>query len=150
MSSHILIFGRFTSLLDGIHVILGHIPYPLGSSRIYLFMHTIIIEKMSLVMTLLGFHHVLIDATLGHIPYLSGSFGGGWFVQAVLIEDMSNFYDIFGLHHVSIGCHTRAYPSNFAFTIFNTDVRTSSSIDQVFRLRLRMDQMFRLHLRNIF
>ena len=31
-SSHILIFGGFiTSLLDGIHVILGHIPYPQGS-----------------------------------------------------------------------------------------------------------------------
>ena len=39
---------------------------------------------------ILGFHHVLIDATLGHIPYLSGSFGGGPFVQTVLIEDMSH------------------------------------------------------------
>ena len=81
MSSHILIFGGFiTTLLDGKHVILGHIPYLSGSSRICLFVHTVIIKRMSLVMTFLGFHHVLIDATLGHIPYLSGSFGGGWFV----------------------------------------------------------------------
>ena len=75
-------------------------------------MHTILIEMMSLVMTFLGFHHVLIDAILGHIPYLSGSFRGGWFVQAVLIEDMSHCYDIFGLHHVSIGCLIGAYPSS--------------------------------------
>ena len=67
----------------------------------------------------------MIDVTLGHIPYLSGSFGGGRFVQTVLIEDMSHCYDIFGLHHVSVGCHTRAYPSNFAFTIFRSDVQTS-------------------------
>ena len=81
MSSHILIFGVFiTSLLDGIHVILGHIPYLPGSSRICLFVHIVIMERMSLVMTFLGFHHVLINATLGHIPYLSGSFGGGRFV----------------------------------------------------------------------
>ena len=109
MSSHILIFGGFiTSLLDDIHVILEHIPYPPGSSGICLFVHTIIIKRMSLFMIFLGFHHVLIDATLGHIPYLSGSFGGGRFVQTVLIEDMSHYYDIFGLHHVYVGCHTRA------------------------------------------
>ena len=78
---------------------------------------------MSLVITFLGFQHVLIDATLGHITYLSGSFGGGWFVQVVLIEDMRHCYDIFGLHHVSVGCHIRAYPSNFGFTIFSSDVR---------------------------
>ena len=128
MSSHILIFGGFiTSLLDDIHVILRHIPYPPGPSGICLFVHTIIIERMSLVMTFLGFHHVLIDVTLRHIPYLLGSFGGGRFIQTVLIEDMSHCYDIFGLHHVSVGCHTRAYPSNFAFTIFSLDVKTSSS-----------------------
>ena len=119
MSSHILIFGGFiTSLLDGIHVILGYIPYPLRSSGICLFVNTIIIERMSFLMTFLGFHHVLIDATLGHIPYISGSFGGGRFVQTVLIKDMSHCYDIFGLHHVSIGCHNRAYPSKFSFAIF--------------------------------
>ena len=73
-------------------------------------------------MTFLGFHHVLIDATLGHIPYLSGSFGGGRFVKTVLIEDMSHCDDIFGLHHVSIRCHTKAYPSNFAFIIFSSNV----------------------------
>ena len=51
MSSHILIFGGFiTSLLDVIHVILGHNPYPLGSLGICLLMHTIVIERMSLVM----------------------------------------------------------------------------------------------------
>ena len=128
MSSQILIFkGLITSLLDVIHVILGHIPYPPGSSGICFFVHTIIIERMSLVMTFLGFHHVLIDAILGHIPYLPRSFRGGRFVQTVLIEDMSHCYDIFGLHYVSIGCHTRAYPSNFAFTIFSSDLQTSSS-----------------------
>ena len=143
MSSHILVFGGFiTSLLDEIHVILGHIPYPPRSSGICLFVHTVIIERMSLIMTFLGFHHVLIDATLGHIPYLSGSFGGGWVVQAVLIEDMSHCYDIFGLHHVYVGCHTRGYPSNFVFTIFNSNVHASSSTDQVFRFRLHMDKMF--------
>ena len=123
MLSHILIFGGFiTSLLDDIHVILGHIPYPPRSSGIYLFVHTIVIERMSLVMTFSGFHHVFIDAILGHILYLSRSFGRGWFVQTVLIDDMSHCYDIFGLHHVSVGCHTRAYPSNFAFTIFRSEV----------------------------
>ena len=100
-------------------------------------------------MTFLGFHHVLIDATLGHIPYLSGSLRGGRFVQTILIEDMSHCYDIFGLHHVSIECHTRAYTSNFAFTIFNSDVQTSSSTYKAFRLRLHMDQMFRLHMHHI-
>ena len=51
MSSHILIFGGFTtSLLDDIRVILGHNPYPPGSSRICLVVHTIVIERMSLVM----------------------------------------------------------------------------------------------------
>ena len=150
MSSHILIFeGFITSLLDDMHVILGHIPYPPRSAGICLFVHTIVIERMSLVMTFSGFHHVLIDATLGHIPYLSGSFGRGWFVQTVLIDDMSHCYDIFGLRHVYVGCHTRAYPSNFAFTIFRSDVQTSSSAYQAFRLRLHMDQMFRLHLHHI-
>ena len=76
------------------------------------FVHTALIERMSLVLTFLGFHHVLINATLGHIPYLSGSFGGGWFVHAVLIKDMGHYYDIFGLYHVSVGCHIRAYPSS--------------------------------------
>ena len=151
MSSHILIFGGFiTSLLDGIHVILGHIPYSPGSSGICWFVHIIVIERMSLVMTFLGFHHVLIDATLGHIPYLSGSSGGGRFVQTVLIEGMSHCYNIFGVHHVSVGCHTRAYPCNFAFTIFILDVQTSSSAYQAFRLRLHMDQMFKIHLQHIF
>ena len=51
MSIHVLIFGGFiTSLLDGIHVILGHNPYPPGSSGICLLMHTIGIERISLVM----------------------------------------------------------------------------------------------------
>ena len=51
MSSHILIFGGFTtSLLDDIHVILGNNPYPPGSSGICLVVHTIVIERMSLVM----------------------------------------------------------------------------------------------------
>ena len=127
MSSHILIFGGFiTSLLDDIHVILGHIPYQPRASGICLFVHTIVIERMSLVMTFSGFHHVLIDATLGHIPYLSGSFGRGWFVQAVLINDMSHCYDIFRLCHVYVRCHIGIYPSNFAFTIFSSGVQTSS------------------------
>ena len=81
------------------------------------------IERMSLVMTFSGFHHVLIDATLGHIPYLLGSFGRGRFVQIVLIDDMSHCYDIFGLCHVYVGCHIRAYSSNFAFTIFSQTFR---------------------------
>ena len=150
MSSHILIFwGFITSLLDDIHVILGHIPYPPRSSGICLFVHTIVIGRMSHVMTFSGFHHVLIDATLGHIPYLSGSFGGGQFVQTALIEDMSHCFNIFGLHHVYVGCHTRAYPSNFAFTIFSSDVQTSSSAYQALRLRLHMDHMFILHLYHI-
>ena len=96
MSSHILIFGGFiTSLLDDMHVILGHIPYPPRLVEICLFVHTIVIERMSLVMTFSGFHHALIDATLGNIPYLPGSFRRGWFVQTVLIDDMSHCYDIF-------------------------------------------------------
>ena len=62
---------------------------------------------------------------------------------------MSHCYDIFGLHHVYIGCHTRAYPSNFAFTIFRSDVQTSSSAYQAFRLHLHMGQTFRLRLLHI-
>ena len=51
MLSHILIFGGFTkSLLDGIHVILGHNPYLPGSLGIYLVVHKIVIERMILVM----------------------------------------------------------------------------------------------------
>ena len=46
--------------------------------------------------------------------------------------------------------HTKAYPSNFAFTIFSSDVQTSSSIDQAFKLRLHMNQMFRLYLHHIY
>ena len=100
-------------------------------------------------MTFLGFHHVLIDAILRHIPYILGSFGGGLFVHIVLIEDMSHCYDISGLHNVSIGCHTKAYPSKFAFTIFSSNVQTSYSAYQAFRLRLHMDQMFKLHLHHM-
>ena len=140
MSSHILIFGGFiTSLLDDIHVILGHIPYPPRSSGICLFVHTIVIERMSLVMTFSGFHHVLIDATLGHIPYLSRSFGHGWFVQTVLIDDMSHSYDIFGLHHVMLDVILGHTPLTSPLL---------SSV-QVFRLRLYMDHTFRLHLHHI-
>ena len=110
MSSHILIFGGFiTSLLDDIHVILGHIPYSSGSSGVCLFVHTVLVERMSLVMTFLGFHQVFLHATLGHNPYISGSFGGGWFVKAFIIEEMSHCYNIFGLHHIFVECHTRAY-----------------------------------------
>ena len=51
MLSHILIFGGFiTSLLDDIHVTLGHISYPPRSSGICLFVHTIVIVRISLVM----------------------------------------------------------------------------------------------------
>ena len=51
MSSHILMFwGFITSLLDDIYVIFGHNPYPPGSSIICLVVHTIVIERMSLVM----------------------------------------------------------------------------------------------------
>ena len=51
MSSLIFIFGGFiTSLLDDVHVILGHIPYSPRSARICLFVHTIVIERMSLLM----------------------------------------------------------------------------------------------------
>ena len=101
-------------------------------------------------MTFLGFHYVLIDSTLRHIPYLSGSFRGGRFVQTVLFKDMSHCYDIFRLHHVLIGFHTRAYPSKFAFTTFSSDVQTSSSAYQAFKLCLHMDRMFKLHLHHIF
>ena len=136
MSSHISIFGGFiTSLLDDIHVILGHIPYSPRSSGICLFVHTIVIERMSLVMTFSGFHHVLVDATLGHTPYLSGSFGRGWFVQTILIDDMSHCYDIFGLRHVMLDVISLTSP-------------LLSSV-QAFRLRLHIDQMFTLHLHHI-
>ena len=81
MSSHILIFrGCITSILDDVDVILRHILYPPRSLGICLFVHIVIIERMSLVVTFFGFHHALIDSTLGHIPYLAGSFGGGQFV----------------------------------------------------------------------
>ena len=134
------IFGGFiTSLLDDMHVILGHFPYPPRSAGICLFVHTIVIERMSLVMTFSGFHDVLIDATLGHTPYLSGSFGRGWFVQTVLIDDMSHCYDIFGLRHVMLDVILRHTPLTSPLL---------SSV-QAFRLRLHMDQMFRLHLYHI-
>ena len=140
MSSHILIFGGFiTSLLDDMHVILGHIPYPPRSPGICLFVHTIVIGRMSLVMTFSGFHHVFIDATLGHTPYLSGSFGRGWFVQTVLIDDMSHSYDIFGLRHVMLDVILGHTPLTLPLL---------SSV-QAFRLCLYMDQMFRLYLHHI-
>ena len=140
MSRHILIFGGFiTSLLDDMHVILGHIPYPPRSAGICLFVHTIVIERMSLVMTFSGFHYVLIDATLGHIPNLSGSFGRGWFDQAVLINDMSHCYEIFRLRHVMLDVILGHTPLTSPLL---------SSI-QAFRLRLYVDQMFRLYLHHI-
>ena len=74
MSSHILIFGGFiTSLLDDIHVILGHIPYPPRSSGICLFVHTIVIEMMSHALIFWGFIMFLSDAILGHIPLVIGT-----------------------------------------------------------------------------
>ena len=130
MSSHILIFRVFiTSLLDDIHVRLGHISYPPRSSGICLFVHTIVIDRMSIVMIFSGFHHVLIDATLGHTPYLSGSFGRGWFVQTVLIDDMSHCYDIFGLRHVMLDVILGHTPLTSPLL---------SSV-QAFRLRIYMD-----------
>ena len=99
----------------------------------------IVIERMSLVMTFSGFHHVLIDATLGHIPYFSGSLGRGWFVQTVLIDDMSHCYDIFGLRHVMLDVILGHTPLTSPLL---------SSV-QAFRLCLYMDQMFRLHLHYI-
>ena len=140
MSSHILIFrGFITSLLDDMHVILGHIPYPPRSAGICLFVHTIVIKRMSLVMTFSGFYHALIDATLGHTPYLSRSFGRGWFVQTVLIDDMSHCYDIFGLRHVMLDVILGHTPLTSPLL----------SLVQAFRPRLYMDQMFRLHLHHI-
>ena len=140
MSSHISIFGGFiTSLLDDIHVILGHIPYSPRSSGICLFVHTIVIERMSLVMTFSGFHHVLIDATLGHTPYLSGSFGRGWFVHTVLINYMNHCYDIFGLRRVMLDVILGHTPLTSPLL---------SSV-QAFRLLLHIDQMFTLHLHHI-
>ena len=139
--ANIFIFGGFiTSLFYDIHVILGHIPHLPRSLGICLFVHTIVIEMMSLVMTFLGFHHVLIDSTLGHIPYLSGSFGRGWFVQTVLIDDMSHCYDIFGLRHVMLDVILGHTPLTSPLL----------SLVQAFRLRLYMDQMFRLHLYHIY
>ena len=104
MLSHILIFeGFITSLLDDIHVILGHIPYLPRSSGICLFVHTIVIERMSLVMTFSGFHHVLIDAILGHTPYLSGSFRCLCLCRQILAEMSSHILIFGGFHHISIG-----------------------------------------------
>ena len=77
------------SQLDGIHVMLWHIPYSSGSYRVCLFVQTVLIKRMTLVMTFLGFHHILLDSILGHIPYVSRPSRGGWFVQTVLIEDIS-------------------------------------------------------------
>ena len=101
-------------------------------------MHTIVIERMSLVITFSGFHHFLIDATLGHIPNMSGSFGRGWFDQAVLIDDMSR-YNIFGLRHVMLDVILGHTPLTLPLL---------SSV-QAFRLRLYVDQMFRLHMHHI-
>ena len=78
-----------------------------------LFMHTILIERMSLAKTFLGSHHVLIDATLGHIPYLLRSLGVYLFVHTIIIERMSLFMTFLGFHHVLIDCHTRANPISF-------------------------------------
>ena len=76
MLSHILIFGGFiTFLFDGIHVILRHIPYLPGSLVIFLFVLTIVIERMSLAMTLLLFHHVFYRCHIGAYPL---SFGIIW------------------------------------------------------------------------
>ena len=58
------------------------------------FVHSVLIEKMSLVMSFLGFHHFFVRCHTGHIPYLLGSFEG-WFVQEIFIKDMSHCYNIF-------------------------------------------------------
>ena len=76
-------------------------------------MHIGLIERMSLVITFLGFHHVLIVATLGHIPYLLRSLGVYLFVHTFLIERMNLVMTFLGFHHVLIDCHTREYPLSF-------------------------------------
>ena len=69
MLSDTLIFrGFITSLLDDMHVILGHILYSSGSSRVCLFVHTVLIERMNLVMTFFGLHHVSVGCHTGAYP----------------------------------------------------------------------------------
>ena len=68
MLSHVLIgWGFITSLLDDIHVILGHTPYPSGSYGVCLLVHTILIEMMNHVI-FLGFIMFLLDVILRHTP----------------------------------------------------------------------------------
>ena len=69
MLSNVLIgWGFITYLLDGIHVILGHTLYLLGSYGVVcLFVHKVLIEMMSHV-TFLGFIMFQLDVTLGHNP----------------------------------------------------------------------------------
>ena len=148
MSSHILIFGGFiTSLLDDMHVILGHIPYPPRSAGICLFVHTIVIERMS--HDIFGISSCFDRCHTGAYPL---SFGIIW-TWLVCPDSSYQEYEPLLLHFLTsscyVRCHTRAYPSNFAFTIFRSDIQTSSSKYQAFRLRLHMDQMFRLHLHHI-
>ena len=89
MLSHVLIgWGFITSLFDGIHVILGHIHYMLGSYGVCLFVHTVPIEMMSHKI-FLGFIMFMLHVILGHIPWLARSSRFSWFVQIVLIKRMS-------------------------------------------------------------
>ena len=60
-----------------------------------MFVHIVLIERMSLVMTFLGFHHVFVRCHTMAYPQSFRIIGGGLFVHAVFIEDMSHCYDIF-------------------------------------------------------
>ena len=74
MLRHVLIgWGFITSLLDDIHVILGHIPYSSRSTGICLFMHAVLIKMMILVMTSMGFHHVSIGFHTRAYPIVIGT-----------------------------------------------------------------------------
>ena len=71
MSIHVLIGrGFITSLLDGIHVILGHSLYSSGSYGVRLLVHIVLIEMVSHVI-FLGFIMFLLDVILRPTPLVS-------------------------------------------------------------------------------
>ena len=98
-----IFLGFITSLLDDIHVILGHIPYLPRSFGDCLFVHTVLIEMMSLVMTFLGFHHVFVRCHTGAYP-LYVEIIWRWLVC------VDSFHQEDDLHYdISGRCHHEAY-----------------------------------------
>ena len=78
-----------------------------------LFVQTVFIERMSLVMTFLTFHHVFIRChTRAYTLHVR-------IIRSLLVyadnscRGYKSCYDIFELHHIYVRCHTGAHPLSY-------------------------------------